>query len=260
LRCRNYDRVILLHRSMTRALLCSLAGIRERWGYGYRKRSWLLTQSLPVINKDSLHKQDYYLDMVRGLGVNVYDNNCRVFVSDDEKAWAQSLLSAYKQKNKKIVALNLLTNWSPKNWPLDHFAVFANQLKAKLSNLIFVLTSVASNQEFKDLALTDPYSFLDLTGKTSLRQLAAIYSMSDLIVSGDSGPLHLAAALGRRYIGLYGPTSAALTGVRSGSKGVIISNDNGCHTPCYIEPCEKKLQCMYGILPETVVDQAIKFL
>ena len=82
----------------------------------------------------------------------------------------------------------------------------------------------------------------------------------DVVVSGDSGPLHLAGALGVKYLGLYGPTSPMLTGVRSSSVGKIIYSDCDCPLPCYQEVCRRDLECMTSISPEIVAADLIKLL
>jgi len=82
----------------------------------------------------------------------------------------------------------------------------------------------------------------------------------DLIISGDSGPLHLAAALNKKYIGIYGPTNPHLTGVRSKAKGKIVFKNDFCPTPCYIKKCPKDTLCTKIITPQEVSKTVLELI
>ena len=257
LRSKRYDMVFLLHRSMTRAVLCAMAGIKKRIGYNYKKRSFVITGSIDPVNKDSMHKQDYYLNILRSCGIRVDDQNCKIYFSQEEKSWANETIKKYVRAGEIKIGLNLVTNWAPKNWVIIRFGELIDILNQRLTNVKFFLTSGTHEPQFDILSKRN--NVVDLTGQTSLLQLAAVYSEMDLVISGDSGPLHLAAASGTKYIGLYGPTSPALSGVRAVAQGTIISRNTSCHTPCYKEPCDKNLACM-DISAQEVAQVAIELL
>lgn len=259
LRQKKYNVVIFLHRSLTRALLCRLAGVKELWGYAYARRLWLMTRQVPLVDKNSLHKQDYYLGVLRGLDIPVSSNDCEVFIGSEDKARVEAFLTGYGRA-KRSIALNLLTNWSPKNWPLDYFKEFIDILKKSVPGVLFFLTSAASHKEFKMLLDGNKDYVIDLTGQTSLRRLAALYQKMDLVVSGDSGPLHLAAAVGTKYLGLYGPTDPRLTGVRARAKGEIIFKNSSCAVPCCVNHCVENLRCMKDITPQEAAQAVSRLL
>jgi len=257
LRSKKYDMVFLLHRSMTRAVLCAMAGIKKRIGYNYKKRSLVITDSIEPIDKDSMHKQDYYLNIIRACGVITADSNCKIYISSEEEIWANDIINKYAQSTDIKIGLNLVTNWAPKNWIIDQFNELTEILSARFKNVTFFLTSGIRQTSFNVLSKKD--NVVDLTGQTSLLQLAALYKKMDLIVSGDSGPLHLAAAAGTKYVGIYGPTNPKLTGVRAAARGMIIFKNDLCPTPCYKDPCDKKLACM-NISAQTVAQAVIELL
>jgi lipopolysaccharide heptosyltransferase II len=257
LRSKKYDMVFLLHRSMTRAVLCAMAGIKKRIGYNYKKRSFVITDSIDPVNKDSMHKQDYYLNVLRSCGIAIDNHNCKIYFSLKEKSWTNEIIKKYAHSGEIKIGLNLMTNWAPKNWVIERFRELIDILNRRLTNVKFFLTSSTNQPQFD--VLRKKNNVVDLTGQTSLLQLAAIYSEMDLIISGDSGPLHLGAAAGTKYIGLYGPTSPTLSGVRAATQGKIIFKNTSCPTPCYKAPCDKNRVCM-NISVEEVAQAAIELL
>jgi lipopolysaccharide heptosyltransferase II len=180
-----YDAVILFHRSFTRALLFSLAGIPQRIGYAYKKRSYLLTQKVKPLNKDQVHKQDYYLGILEGFDLTIKDKSCRVYVSDEERAQAKALIG--ETKASPLIAINPFTNWQPKNWPIEYFKEFIDLVTQSRPQAKFLITSAKDDPLLAQLLSAN---VINLAGKTNLRQLIALYEQMDLVVSGDSGPLH----------------------------------------------------------------------
>jgi ADP-heptose:LPS heptosyltransferase len=99
-----------------------------------------------------------------------------------------------------------------------------------------------------------------LSGKTNLRQLIALYEKMDLVVSGDSGPLHLAGAVGTKYIGIYGATDPKLNEPRSCAQGIILFNNDSCSLPCYIDECDKDYACMKAVTAKEAAKAALTLL
>ncbi|HIE36296.1 MAG TPA: lipopolysaccharide heptosyltransferase family protein, partial [Candidatus Omnitrophica bacterium] len=247
------------HRSFTRSLLCFLGGIKQRIGYAFKKRAFLLTKKIPPLNKDSLHKQDYYLKILEAIGVEIKDKNCQVHLSQKERKWAKKIIEETALRKKYLIGLNLVTNWGPKNWPLFYFKELIEILKKELKEIKFFLTS-KNKLDCGQFLKEDKDYIVDLTGKTTLLQLGALYEKMDLVISADSGPLHLAGALNKKYIGIYGPTNPFLTGVRSKAEGKIIFKNNFCPTPCYIKKCLKDFLCMKIITPREVSKVALELI
>ena len=260
LRARKYDTAILLHRSFTRTFLCSLAGIRRLAGYDYPKRSFLLTEKVPVVDKDSMHKQDYYLNILTACGIPVENKECRVYISGKERKNAVEIIGTDLSPGLTRVAINPFTNWAPKNWPIEHYAEFIKTLKERFPRIIFYITSATFDQRINLLLNNNSAYVRDLSGKTTLLELAGLYEKMDLVVSGDSGPLHLAAAVNTPYLGIYGPTSPSLTGVRSSARGTILFRNSACRLPCYTQSCAVNNSCMRDITPEEAVRAAINIL
>lgn len=261
LRKKKYDLAILLHRSFTRALICYLAGIKERVGFITKKRAFILTKKIPPPS-NTLHKQDYYLYILEKLGLKVTKRECEVFVSDKEKEKASRILKESNvEKDEILIGLHLGANWEPKRWPLEYFAELIRLLYTHFKKIKIFITGARSDLDLaKNLINLSKFPLINLVGKTSLLELAALYQKFDLIISGDSGPLHLGATQGTKYIGLYGPTSPQITGVRAKAKGVIIFKDVGCRVPCYEKVCKKNYICMRSIKPFEVFEKVLYLL
>lgn len=259
LREKKYDRVFLLHRSLTRTFICYWAGIKERIGYAYKKRAFLLTGKVLPPAEDTLHKQDYYLGVLERFSLEIKDKNCRVYLSDRERFWAEELINKYSHPEDVLIGISPFSNWAPKDWPEDYYFEFIKSLKVMFRNIKFFITGLRIPDRLFSLLRGDSSFVIDLVNKTTLLQLAAIYERMDLVVASDSGPLHLAASVGTPYIGLYGPTSPFLSSPRAEIKGKVLFKNNTCAVPCYLEECKRGFICMRSIKPEEVVSLIQRF-
>lgn len=255
IRSENYTWAIFFHRSFTKTLLIILSGVKKRTGYAYRKRAWFLTEKIPLVNKDSLHKQDYYLNILEKTGIKLPNKNCKLYISEEENKKAIAFINKNNPKKiKQLIAINPFSNWKPKNWPLENYLQLIKIALKENPNRLFFITA---KNKFSDSLCSFKEKTVDLSGKTTLRQLAALYKNIDLVISGDSGPLHIAAAVGTQYIAIFGPTSPDCTKPKSKTKGCVLVESTDCQTPCYQSSCNKNYQCIKKITPEKV-SQAIE--
>jgi len=259
LKSRQYEIVLLLHRSFTRTLICYLAGIRQRIGYAYKKRAFLLTDKIPPINKDSVHKQDYYLGIAESFGIKIDDKNCRIYCSSQNREWADKLINNNTSKDA-LVAISPITNWPPKNWPIESFSELINILIAEVGRIRIFITSKEKIRLSQSINTKALLKIVNLTGKTNIGKLAALYEKMDVVISGDSGPLHIAGAVNTKYVGIFGPTNPKLTAPRTQAQGKILFNNTFCPVPCYIEECPKDFICMKTISPRQVADAVIDLI
>lgn len=256
-----FDKAILFHRSFTKALLIYLSRVKEIIGYNYKKRSLLLTKKIPKINKDSVHKQDYYLNILKNLSININDKNCQIYLDkQEEKNTEQLIPPPASLKNHYLIGLNPFSNWTPKNWPLSFYRELIEKILTQLPNSLFFITSKDKQNNILNSFGKFKEKIIDLSGKTDLRQLAAIYKQLDLVISGDSGPLHLAGSLGTKFIAIFGPTDPECTKPINTAGGYLLFENKSCKVPCYIENCPKEYYCINQIKPDRVSNLAIKLL
>jgi lipopolysaccharide heptosyltransferase II len=256
-----FDKAIFFHRSFTKTLLIFLAKTKELAGYNHKKRSMLLSKKITPVKKDSLHKQDYYLNILEAIGITITDKNCRVYLDSREKENIKTIIPQINlKKTNYLIGINPFSNWPPKDWPLEDYRKLIKKIIDKHPNSIFFITSKNKRKEITNFVGEFGKKAIDLSGKTSLRQLACLYSQLDLVISGDSGPLHLAGSVGTSFIAVFGPTNPNCTKPVNNTKGYLLFKNNDCPTPCYLKNCPKHYQCIKEITPAETLPHALALL
>ncbi len=258
LRKKGFDLAVLFHRSFSRTALACLSGIPGRIGYSTWKRRFLLTQALPMPKKDSLHRVDHYLGIVRALGCDISERNYDFFIARQDEEFADEFFKKEGLKeNDFVVCLNPGGNWPPKRWPKENFALLADRLIQECGMKVIFSGSPG------DVGLADEINAkmkerpVIAAGRATLKQSAAIFKKANLVISADSGPLHIAAAVGANVIALFGPTDAAITGPIGKGRITIVQKQVDCQIPCYELNCNDN-RCMREIKVEDVLAEVKK--
>lgn len=261
LRSKNFDLAVFFHRSFSRTLYVYLAGIPRRLGYNTWKRRFLLTDALSTPKKDSLHRVDHYLNIVKPLGCSIEDRCYEFFLSEEDKKFAEDFWDKKGFKRGEwIVCLNPGGNWVPKRWPGDNFVQLADRLIREYQAKIIFSGSKDDILLIKEITLMmEQKEFIVSAGYTNLKQAAAIFKKAHLMVSADSGPLHIAASVGANVLALFGPTSPVITGPIGKGKIIVLQKDVECGVPCYDTRCVDN-RCMRDITVEEVISAVKEFL
>ena len=260
LRENNFDLAVLFHRSFTRAMIVYAAGIPERLGYSTLKRKYLLTKPLPMPDKDSSHRVDYYLDLVKPLGCGTQDRFYEFFTSADDEEYIESFLEREGiVPGDFVVCLNAGGNWFPKRWPKENFALLADRLINEYKAKVIFSGSEQDVELVEEILRQMTYKPVIAAGYTSLKQSACLFRKADLLISSDSGPLHIAAGVGANIIGLFGPTSHLVTAPIGKGRISSIHKDIVCTVPCYDKKCVEN-KCMWEISVEDVLAEVGNFL
>lgn len=259
LKSKRFDTVFLLHRSFRRALICRLAGIQERIGHYTKKRGFLLTKSIRAAVKDTIHRIDYYLDIIEKAGLRVEDRFTEFFVSEEDLGFVEAFLKKKEiKKDEFLVGINPGGNWAPKRWPTSYWAMLADQLISEFGVKVII---TGSHKDLKDaLAIKElmKASPVIASGVFNLKQLGALTKKINLFITADTGPLHIANSCGaRKIIALFGPTHVSLTGPYPLKNVIILQKDVGCKIPCYVVKC-KDNRCMQAITPQDVLEEVRK--
>ena len=260
LREERFDAAYLFHRSFSRTLLAWAAGIPARIGYRTWKRGWLLTVPVEPVPKDSLHKADWFLRVLQADGIEPDGPQYEAGVLPEDSETADRLLREWRiNPREKIVALHAGANWRLKRWPAGQFAQLADALAERYgARLLFVGAEEDRPLILGILARMRSSAFV-AAGRTTFRQLGALLARMSLLISNDSGPLHLGIAVGTPVVALFGPTDPVLTGPPAGSQAVTLFGSVGCPVPCYRLHCPVNL-CMQQITVGQVLEAAGKFL
>ncbi len=259
LRNKRFDTVFLLHRSFSRALICRLAGIGRRIGHNTKKRSFLLTQKITPPKRDSLHRIDFYLDVIEKAGLRVEDRYLDFIFTPEEGKHVDDFLSRNSvSQDDFLVALNPGGNWMPKRWPRDYWAQLADKLISGLNAKIIITGSISDlplANQIKEMMKEKP---LVACGVFNIKHLGALARRAGLFITGDTGPMHIANAVGaKKIIAIFGPTAREITGPYPDTNVVILQKDTGCPIPCYKVNCQDN-RCMKAVTPDDVLAQARK--
>lgn len=260
LKSKQFDTVFLLHRSFTRALICRLAGIGQRIGYYTKKRSFLLTRAIKPPSPRSMHRIDYYLNILEKAGLRLEDRFTEFFVSDADVNFIVRFLKDRHLDGKGfLVALNPGANWAPKRWPAKHWALLADSLIDNLAAKVIIVGSSNDASIAREITASMHNKPVVACGLLNLKKLAALFKRVGLLVTADTGPLHIANAVGAaKIIALFGPTDPAITGPYPDKNVALLFKDVGCKVPCYKVNC-KDNRCMKAISVQDVLEKIAKF-
>jgi ADP-heptose:LPS heptosyltransferase len=207
--------------------------------------TWFYTHRI-VAPIDTTHAVDRLLAIASAVGAGA-DVSPVVAIGPDDREWARSTLAGV---GRPRLAINLGARWETKRWPPQHFAEIARRAFATRGAGLFALGAPEDRPFVHELgAYLHPIPILDLCARTSLSQIAALAEESDVVLSNDTGPLHLAAASGARVVGIYTCTSPELNGPY-GPRAVSVQSDVWCKAS-YLVRCSR-LECMSELTPDRV--------
>jgi len=251
LRSTEYDLVIDLQGLFKSALLTGLArGKRKVGPAGGREgsRAVLTEPAVPVDANE--HAVDRYLRVARALGCNVKGWTGRISVGREETRFVDALVSDLGLKGRRLVAVNPMARWPTKLWDPSAFAALVDRVAEEFQTVVVLTGGKADRPVLETIrrsAVSRPHN---LSGRTSLKQLAALYHRCDLLVSTDTGPMHVAAAVGCPVVALFGPTAPWRTGPYG--KGHRVVRVPMTCSPCFRKTCDH-MRCMQAITPDLVL-------
>ncbi len=260
---KKFDIAIMLHPTVRTHLLAFLSGIPKRLGYA-RKMGLILTDRIPDKKHLGLkHEIDYTLGLLSYIGIEPTDRKLHVPTDDVSEERVRHILADSGIKDgDKIVAINPGASCPSKRWPAERFAETADALTRELGVKI-VIVSGSQDKRFADNTLSAmKTAAVDLSGKTTIRELACLLKRSSLFISNDSGPVHIACAMGTPVISVFGRSDRGLSPRRWGPTNKmdrIIHKDVGCDI-CLAHNCKAELRCLAAITVDDVVRNAKEML
>jgi heptosyltransferase-2 len=264
-RRRSFDLAILLPNSLETALVASLAGVPMRVGYATDGRQKLLTHPLELPeSRSSQHEVFYYLNIIARLEWLVKRDqsflntqpDASLEVSESRKLAARSLLrtSGITDGRPLIALCPGSINSRAKRWPADRYAALADRFIDESGAAVLLIGSSAEEVVSLEVSGRMRNKPVILTGKTELKELVAVLSLVDLLVTNDTGPAHIAAALGRPTLVIFGPTNPLTTRPFS-PLAEIVRQPPDC-APCMLRDCPIDHRCMTAISPDEVFERA----
>jgi len=252
LRKTKFDLGILLTNSFSSAYFFLKAGIKNTIGYKKDFRSLFIKYPIKFIKKE-VHQIDKYKNLLRPLNIEVSNTNPRLYFDLNEiKKTKELLFEKGFKENNKLIGINPLAKYGiAKCWPIQNFEKVAKELAFDKNNFIVFTADNASKDLIDEICKNMPKNVISLAGLTSLRQLVCIINECDLFITNDSGPMHIASALNRPLIAIFGSTSQILTGPCN-DKAIVINKKVDC-SPCFRRNCPKDFKCMQQITTQEIM-------
>ena len=235
-----YDIAFVLKRSLSSALLVWASRVPRRVGFATEGRRLLLTDPVPY--RHDQHEVENFLDCLRALDIPVRSKHLELWPGPEQERKAEELFSraGWSAGDLKVI-IHAAASLPAKQWPLDRFAEVMRGLRDR-QGARFVYTGARDDARLYDeIERLGPFGGLNLCGVTTLRENIAVYRASDLFFGVDSGPMHMAAAVGVPVVALFGPTDERKWGPW-GEGHVVLSRRLSCH-PCKPHKCPRN-ECM----------------
>lgn len=256
LRDTRYDMILDYQASLKGGVLIALARGDRKIGFGkgleHQEHSHLfLNEKVPAVDME-IHALTRGLMMLEHIGIPTPPVEYKLPVT--EKAAlriAQLLAQKGVQRETKVVAINPVAQWETKLWDNAKFAELADYLVDRYAVSVVFSGGAADRQVVEDICARMQARALNLAGQTTLIELAALYEQAACLISTDTGPMHLGAAVGIPVVALFGPTAPWRTGP-FGKGHRVIRAPVEC-APCFSRTCDPA-QCMRKIEVAQVIE------
>ena len=267
LRAQNFDLVIDLQCLARSGVFAWLARGKCLVGLDEVREGARGFYDLAVPRKDFFtHAVDWYLSVLPALGVPVHKNFSwlpeRKEIADDvERKWIAQPSTFHLPPSTRLILLQPSARWKNKRWPATHFAELVRALLQQFPHARFaVLGSREDRPLGETICAVAPEKTLNLCGKTSLPEMIEWVRRCDLLITNDTGPMHVAAALGKPLVALFGPTEPRRTGPY-GQLENVLRLDLPC-SPCLKPDCHiaKTEECLRALAPATVLERVVKII
>ncbi|MGZ3607631.1 MAG: lipopolysaccharide heptosyltransferase II [Syntrophales bacterium] len=257
LKARNFDTAILLQNAIEAAIITQLAGIPVRAGYNSDGRGLLLTHSVRRTEAvKRVHQIQYYMEMVKSLGCLSAEAGVHLHPGNEYQILSEKIFAEHDiGMQPLLVGLAPGATYGPaKRWFPERFAAVGDRLIEDLSAQVLLF---GSREDGKSADLVQQHAnhrFINLAGKTNLKEAIGVISRCSLFISNDSGLMHVAGALNIPTVAIFGSTNPVTTSP-VGERSVIICKGASC-SPCLKETCPTDFRCMDMISVEEVCQTA----
>jgi heptosyltransferase-2 len=265
LKRKNFDLALVLHPTNRAHLITFFSGIKRRVGFK-RKLAFLLTDAIEHKKQSGQkHEMEYTLDIIRALGIKPSDKDKDLFmpIRKDSEMFIEQFLKDHRvNSSDKMIAVHPTASCLSKTWPLERFAQVVDSLVREFNVKVLVVSGADDVGRGRRLVDLLHCASIDVTGKTTVSQLASLLRRCSLFISNDSGPVHIARALDVPVVVIFGRAQPGLSPQRWGPIGeeaIVLHKDVGC-TDCLAHNCPKGFACLLAISSQEVLDASKKLL
>jgi len=253
-----FDVGILLTNSFSSTWYFWQGNVSRRIGYRFFPRNLMLTDAVKVPLM-KMHQVDLYKHLLAPINITLSKSSPQLYVSLDEKQKLQDLLYSFGYvEGKKMITINPGAAYgSAKCWLPDRFKLLAKELSKKDLFIVFV-GDLKTDFLVRSICQDLPSNVINLSLKTNLSMLVALIEKSDLLITNDSGPMHIGACFNTPIIALFGSTDVEKTGPYR--KGCSIINKKVPCSPCFKRTCPIDFSCMKLIEVTQVLAEVEKYV
>jgi heptosyltransferase II len=263
IRRRHFDRAIIFHPTNRMHIVAYIADIPRRIGYD-NKLKFLLTDKIRNLKHlGTKHERDYTLDMLKSLGIESNEKELFIPIDDGSASMVEGMIAGSGiKRNERFIVMHPGASCASKIWPSERFAKLADILIDKHHVKIVIV----GGKDEKDMFCAEAVgkfmnnSAVFLTGKLTIRMLAALIKKAVLFISNDSGPVHIAAAVDTPVIDIFARAQPGLGPLRWGPLGprdIVIHKDAGCGQTCLAHNCRKSFACIRAISVDDVYNAVL---
>ena len=259
LRDTDYDMIIDFQGLLKSAFMVMLARGKRKIGFDrgmdHAEGSHLFYNERISPVSMEIHALKRGLMMLESLGIPAYKVEYKLPVTEDDRNCIKALLdkNGVKPENR-VICINPVATWDTKLWDNKKFASLSDRLEEGHGVKILFTGGPGDRQIIDSIMAMTTRPCINLAGLTTLKTLAALYERADLLVTTDTGPMHLGVAAGTRVVAIFGSTAPWRTGPH-GSHHVVVRSTLSC-SPCFKRMCNQKKcnqkKCMASISVDQV--------
>ena len=267
LRRARFDLAVLFQNAFEAALLAFAAGVPRRYGYATDGRSVFLTEPVAVPDRNApVHQVEYYWNLLKPMGLTGDPSVPELCLARDEtQAMAVRLEQAGVGENDTVIGLNPGSTYGgAKRWLPERFAEVTNRLCQTLAQSqgkrvsAMILGAKGEEQLGREIARRLSLPSVVLSGATTIRELMAAIKRCAVLLTNDTGPMHIASALRVPVVAIFGPTDWRTTSPY-GTEQAIVRQPVEC-APCLLRECPIDHRCMTRVSSDQVYEAAVKRL
>jgi heptosyltransferase-1 len=247
-----YDLVLDVHGLFKSGILTGLSKGKRKIGMsGGTEGAWLFLKERPVPVDYDQHAIDRYLKLAEYLQCDMIDWKGGIPFFEPDKRVINQIFNSDGPRKKPLIAINPMARWVTKLWAPECFAALADMLIRDLACEIVFTGSMHDRGVIDEILRLMEQKPINLAGQTSLKELAYLYTKCAAAVTTDTGPMHVAAAMGCKVVAVFGPTAPWRTGPY-GKGHKVIRADIEC-SPCFQKKCGH-MTCMKQVTVENVFE------
>jgi len=264
IRRRKFDLALVLHPTNRDHLIVFFSGIPKRVGYE-RKCSFLLTDAMKFDKNSGLkHESEYALDAVRFLGISPGVKEFHVPESVSADRWVDDLFKAQGiNPRDRIIVINPGASCPSKIWPAERYAAVADFLAGRGYRIAVIagpdaLDSATGRSVIAHMKMKP----IDCIGNVPIPETVSLFRRAALVISADTGPMHIASAVGAPLIAIFGRNQAGISPLRWGPvnpNSIVLHRSVGCEK-CLAHDCKKGFACLLAVTTSDVISAAEKLL